>query len=77
MGEMRDSDWSRQILLRSDWLLPIGAIMTTNFWKSKIYLRLSLLQSNAPTSTHWHPTPDTHKSTQPQKLFLSVLETHA
>ena len=22
MGEMRDSDWSRQILLRSDWLLP-------------------------------------------------------
>ena len=30
MGEMRDSDWSRQILLRSDWLLPIGAIMTTN-----------------------------------------------
>ena len=26
---MRDSDWSRQILLRSDWLLPIGAIMTT------------------------------------------------
>ena len=30
MGEMRDSDWSRQILLRSDWLLPIGAIMTTS-----------------------------------------------
>ena len=22
MGEMRDSDWSREILLRSDWLLP-------------------------------------------------------
>ena len=29
MGEMRDSDWSRQILLRSDWLGLIGAIMTT------------------------------------------------
>ena len=29
MGEMRDSDWSRQILLRSDWLPIIGAIMTT------------------------------------------------
>ena len=22
MGQMRDSDWSREILLRSDWLLP-------------------------------------------------------
>ena len=22
MGEMRDSDWSRRNLLRSDWLLP-------------------------------------------------------
>ena len=29
MGEMRDADWSREILLRSDWLLPKGAIMTT------------------------------------------------
>ena len=29
MGEMRDSDWSRQILLRSDWLGLIGAIITT------------------------------------------------
>ena len=29
MGEMRDSDWSRPKLLRSDWLPPIGAIMTT------------------------------------------------
>ena len=26
---MRDSDWSREILLRSDWLLLIVAIMTT------------------------------------------------
>ena len=30
MGEMRDSDWSRPNLLRSDWLLLNGAIMTTN-----------------------------------------------
>ena len=29
MGEMRDSDWSRPILLRSDWLGLIGSIMTT------------------------------------------------
>ena len=26
---MRDSDWSRHILLRSDWLLLIGATYTT------------------------------------------------
>ena len=30
MGQMRDSDWSRQILLRSDWLPPFVAICTTN-----------------------------------------------
>ena len=29
MGEMRDSDWSRANLLRSDWLPITGAIMTT------------------------------------------------
>ena len=29
MGEMRDSDWSRENLLRSDWSVPKGAIMTT------------------------------------------------
>ena len=29
MGEMRDSDWSRPNFLRSDWLLPKGAIYTT------------------------------------------------
>ena len=28
---MRDSDWSRQILLRSDWLLPSVALITTDF----------------------------------------------
>ena len=30
MGEMRDSDWSRQNLLRSDWLGPGVATMTTH-----------------------------------------------
>ena len=29
MGQMRDSDWSRQNLLRSDWLLLIRATITT------------------------------------------------
>ena len=41
MGEMRDSDWSRQILLRSDWLLPIGAIMTTSI-AIKLFARVVL-----------------------------------
>ena len=34
MGEMRDSDWSRPNLLRSDWLGLIGAIMTTHYYSS-------------------------------------------
>ena len=29
MGEMRDSDWSREKMLRSDWLLPSVATITT------------------------------------------------
>ena len=29
MGEMRDADWSRQNLLRSDWLGPTVATITT------------------------------------------------
>ena len=29
MGQMRDSDWSRENLLRSDWLLPRVALITT------------------------------------------------
>ena len=29
MGEMRDSDWSRENLLRSDWLVLQGATITT------------------------------------------------
>ena len=30
MGEMRDSDWSRPKILRSDWSVPKGATYTTN-----------------------------------------------
>ena len=30
MGEMRDSDWSRRNLLRSDWLPTKVAMYTTN-----------------------------------------------
>ena len=30
MGQIRDSDWSRRNLLRSDWLLPRVAMYTTN-----------------------------------------------
>ena len=30
MGEMRDSDWSREKILRSDWLSPSVATITTN-----------------------------------------------
>ena len=31
MGEMRDSDWSRKNLLRSDWLGPKVAPYTTQY----------------------------------------------
>ena len=30
MGEMRDSDWSKKHMLRSDWLRPIVATITTD-----------------------------------------------
>ena len=40
MGEMRDSDWSRENLLRSDWLGLIGAIMTTNGLAETLNLKL-------------------------------------
>ena len=33
---MRDSDWSRKILLRSDWLGPLVATMTTYAQTSEI-----------------------------------------
>ena len=40
---MRDSDWSRAKILRSDWLLPEGAIITTKIsfettWSCRICL---------------------------------------
>ena len=34
MGEMRDADWSRENLLRSDWLGPSVALYTTNLFKA-------------------------------------------
>ena len=40
MGEMRDSDWSRENLLRSDWLGPIVAPITTPI-KPSFHLELS------------------------------------
>ena len=33
MVEMRDSDWSRSNLLRSDWLGPSVALLTTNLYR--------------------------------------------
>ena len=42
MGEMRDSDWSRPKMLRSDWLGLIGAIMTTNSPETKHFFMLEL-----------------------------------
>ena len=33
MGQMRDADWSRETLLRSDWLGPIVAPITTGVGK--------------------------------------------
>ena len=46
MGQMRDSDWSRENLLRSDWLGLNGAIMTT------LEYLLSKVLSNCPTEIH-------------------------
>ena len=41
MGQMRDSDWSREILLRSDWLGPSVALYTTNcYCQTKIFAEL-------------------------------------
>ena len=34
---MRDSDWSRQILLRSDWLVPRVALITTGVDRNPEY----------------------------------------
>ena len=45
---MLDSDWSRKILLRSDWSVPKGASITTN---DKVICELS-------NSDHWHHPRD-------------------
>ena len=47
MGEMRDSDWSRPKILRSDWLGLIGAIMTTYTNIKASYLPQSWLLEKA------------------------------
>ena len=39
MGEMRDSDWSRENMLRSDWLLPSVATITTKILKYILYMQ--------------------------------------
>ena len=39
---MRDSDWSRPKILRSDWLLLFGASMTTTILKDVAKLSLYL-----------------------------------
>ena len=45
MGEMRDSDWSRENLLRSDWLVLQGAIMTTLYHVNFETLNLNIIVS--------------------------------
>ena len=50
MGQMRDADWSRETLLRSDWLVPIVAPITTAFG-----LPLSFLPSKT-SFLHDHST---------------------
>ena len=43
MGEMRDSDWSRQNLLRSDWLpINVALYTTEEFINIKVILFLIL-----------------------------------
>ena len=47
MDQMRDSDWSREILLRSDWSGPIVATITTlkrlSAAYNETYLKLLIL----------------------------------
>ena len=43
MGEMRDSDWSRRNLLRSDWLGPRVAMYTTHIIRAKILLIVNII----------------------------------
>ena len=52
MGEMHDSDWSRENLLRSDWLLLNGAIMTTSVDVRKICLLTFVSQKVSEMAYH-------------------------
>ena len=47
MGEMRDSDWSRAKILRSDWLGPIGAIITTDKYMENLKQASGEIQAQA------------------------------
>ena len=40
MGEMRDADWSRENLLRSDWSGPRVALYTTTVLHKVLYAAL-------------------------------------
>ena len=53
MGEMRDSDWSRQFLLRSDWLLPSVASITTYVWTWKFVSGKKKLRTQKYPHTCW------------------------
>ena len=52
MGEMRDSDWSRENLLRSDWLGPKGASITTDGSDSESYAKQKEKKKNIYRSMH-------------------------
>ena len=51
MGEMRDSDWSKRNFLRSDWLLPTVATITTlhcscdKLWRKRCNQKFQVLQA--------------------------------
>ena len=49
MGEMRDSDWSRKFLLRSDWL-PIHVASMTTLYSFSIFMQG--LSKEFPKGTH-------------------------
>ena len=53
MGQMRDSDWSREILLRSDWLQPSVALCTTRRLLPRRPHKLLSHLSIAPSQKSW------------------------
>ena len=52
MGEMRDSDWSRPNLLRSDWLPIHVAIMTTSAVNGDTYNTVTMKDIHIDGSGH-------------------------